>query len=170
MQPADIRVEPWVWFPRGRRPKGGIGSLILVASACLAIGYLVGREPRKTADIAQPPTAPSTKSASAAGHQKTTASALQTGPPPGPGLVKTPETDLAKPPPTDTQSPQPRVVLLNPGAASQSKRVAEAMPALPPRRVADDRPRADGSERRGMERERAQMRDYHQLRHYMLGR
>jgi hypothetical protein len=169
MQPADIRVEPWVWFPRGQRPKGGIGSLILVASACLAIGYLVGREPPKTTDIAQPPTAPSTKSASAAGHQKTAASALQNGLPPGPDLVRTRESDLAKTPPTDTQSPQPRVVLLNPGAASQGKRGAEAMPALP-HRVADGRPRADASERRGMERERAQTRDYHQLRQYMLTR
>jgi hypothetical protein len=167
MQPADIRVEPWVWFPRGRRPTGRMGSMILVASACLAIGYLVGREPPKTTDIPQPPTA--TKSASAAGHQKTAASALQNGPPPGSDVVRARESDLAKTPPTDTQSPQTRVVLLNPGAASQSKRVAEAMPALP-RRVADDGPRADGSERRGMERERTQMRDYHQLRQYMLGR
>jgi hypothetical protein len=169
MQPADIRVEPWVWFPRGRRPTGRMGSMILVASACLAIGYLVGREPRKTTDIPPPPTAPATKSASAAGHQKTPASAFQSGPPPGSDLPRTPESNLAKNPPTDTQSPQSRVVLLNPGAAGQSKRGAEAMPALP-RRVAADRPRADGSERRGMERERAQMRDYHQLRQYMLSR
>jgi hypothetical protein len=169
MQPADIRVEPWVWFPRRRRPTGRLVSMILVATAGLAIGYLVGREPRKTTDIAQPPTAPSTKSASAAGHQKIAAAAFQNGPPPGPDLVKTPASDMAKKPPTDTQSPQSRVVLLNPGAASQSKRVAEAVTPSP-RRVADDRPRADASDRRGMERERAQMQDYHQLRQYMLSR
>jgi hypothetical protein len=143
--------------------------MILVASACLAIGYLVGREPPKTTDIAQPPTAPSTKSASAASHQKTPASALPNDPSPAPDLVKTPASDVAKKPPTDTQSPQSRVVLLNPGAASQSKRVAEAVTPSP-RRVADDRPRADASERRGMERERAQLQDYHQLRQYMLSR
>ena len=96
MQPADIRVEPWVWFPRGRRPTGRLVSMVLVATAGLAIGYLVGREPPKTTDIAQPPTAPSTKSASAAGHQKTAASALQNGPPPGPDLVRTRESDLAR--------------------------------------------------------------------------
>jgi hypothetical protein len=165
MQPADIRVEPWVWFPRRRRPTGRLVSMILVATAGLAIGYLVGRAPRKTIDIAQPPTT----STSAAGHQKTAASALQNGAPPGAGLAKTPQSDLAKKPPTDTQSPQSRVVLLNPGAASQSKRVAEAVTASP-RRIADDRPRADASDRRGMERERTQTRDYHQLRHYMLSR
>ena len=169
MQPADIRVEPWVWFPRGRRPTGRLVSMVLVATAGLAIGYLVGREPPKTTDIAQPPTAPSTKSASAAGPEKTAASASKNGLPPGPDLVRTRESDLAKNPPTDTQSPQSRVVLLNPGAASQSKRVAEAVTPSP-RRVVDDRPRADASDRRGMERERAQMRDYHQLRHYMLSR
>jgi len=50
MQPADIRVEPWVWIPfSGRRRR--ILPTIIIAIAAASAGYILGRHSDK-ADVA----------------------------------------------------------------------------------------------------------------------
>src|SRR5262245_36576241 len=172
MQPADIRVEPWVWFP-GQRRKGRIVPLILVGTVCLAVGYMVGHKPHN-GNLAPPPTAASTKSAGVGAHEKMSASRNVAAEPPS--LPRARESNV----PTDPamrappQSQPPQVVLLNPGAAAKSKErqsagVVDAKPAAP-RRFAYDAPRKGVDIGRNSEGEGGQVRDYRQLRQYMLGR
>jgi hypothetical protein len=50
MQPADIRVEPWVWIPfSGRRRR--ILPTIIIAIAAASAGYILGRHSDKV-DVA----------------------------------------------------------------------------------------------------------------------
>jgi hypothetical protein len=172
MQPADIRVDPWVWLP-GQRRKSRIVPLILVGCVCLAIGYVVGRKP-DGGGTAPPPTAASTKLAGAGTDEKTSTS--RNVPTARPNSVRVPERDASADSAVRAQSqPQPpRVVLLNPGTAAKSKEghsagVAEPKPARVPR-FAYDAPRKGVDIGRNSEGEGGQVRDYHQLRQYMLGR
>jgi hypothetical protein len=48
MQPADIRVEPWLWAPAVRRRRGVL-PLVVVATVALAAGYGIGRVTNRTA-------------------------------------------------------------------------------------------------------------------------
>jgi len=52
MQPADLRVDPWVWIPASCR-RGRVLPTIIIAIAAASAGYILGRHSDK-ADVAAP--------------------------------------------------------------------------------------------------------------------
>ena len=176
MQPADIRVEPWVWTPfSGRRRR--ILPTIIIAIAAASAGYILGRHSDK-ADVAasQKTVAVSPKPQFVAVNSK--AKTNDTGERPDLALKSDDQTKKQIPTLTQTKPETPPPVLLNPGTADSKNVLArgptrvsrgalgrvggeENLPVdvgnSPPR----DEPAADS---------RNSMRNYRDLRDYMMRR
>lgn len=162
MQPADIRVDPWVWIPLPSR-RGRVLPTIVVAAVAAAAGYGLGRHSDKV-DVAPP--------------QKTVAASPISQPVAVNSEAKArgEKPDLAlKSGVTQTRPEAPPVVLLNPGTAD-SKSVQDRAPtrvsrAVPGRAGGEETPRSDVGKPRDERAagSRNSMRDYHDLRDYMLG-
>ena len=170
MLPADIRTEPWVWVPLSRR-RGRVLPTVIVAAVAATAGYMMGRHSDK-ADVAPPQKTPPAgvnwKAKSKDAGEKSDLALKSDG-------------EAAKhiPALTETTPEAPPVVLLNPGtsdpkgnvrdpATTRVNRSAVARAAGNEGRrtdTGDNKPRderAEGS--------RNSMRDYSDLREYMLGR
>ena len=175
MQPADIRVEPWVWTPfSGRRRR--ILPTIIIAIAAASAGYILGRHSDKV-DVAAPQktVAVSPKPPPVAVNSK--AKVEDTGEKPDLALKSDDETK--KQIPTLTTKPEaPLPVLLNPGTADPKNVQAQG-----PTRVSRGAPGRVGSEENlpvdvgnspprdePAAGSRNSMRNYRDLRDYMMRR
>lgn len=173
MQPADIRVDPWIWIPfSGRRRR--VLPTVVIAIAAASAGYILGRHSDKP-DVAAP--------------QKTVAASLKTQPvavnsetktkeKPDLALKSDVETKKHMPAVTQTKPEAPPPVLLNPGTADP-KSVQVRGPTRVSR-VAPGRVGGEGNLPAGLGNNRARdepaagsrnsMRDYRDLRDYMMRR
>jgi hypothetical protein len=176
MQPADIRVEPWVWVPFSRR-RGRVLPTVLVAAVAAAAGYMMGRHSDK-AELVPPekPVAVSPITQPAAVNSK--AKPKEIGEKPDLALKSDGETAKHTPALTQTKPEPPPVVLLNPGTTEpkgnvRDRAITRESRAAPARAAGDEIPRSDvGNNKPGDERaegSRNSMRDYRDLRVYMLG-
>jgi hypothetical protein len=177
MQPADIRAEPWVWLPLSRR-RGRVLPTVMVAAVAAAAGYMLGRHSDKV-DVA-----PSQKTVAASPITQpvavnSKAKPREAGEKPDLALKSDGETEKHIPALTQTKPEAPPVVLLNPGTADPKGNVRDRATtresrASPARAGGDEISRSDmGNNKPREERavdSRNSMRDYHQLREYMLGR
>ena len=138
MQPADIRVDPWVWIPfSGRRRR--ILPTIIIAIAAASAGYILGRHSDKV-DVAAPQktVAVSPKPQPVAVNSK--AKVEDTGEKPDLALKSDDETKKQIPTLTQTKPEAPPPVLLNPGTADPN------VPARGPTRVSRGPPGRVGGE------------------------
>jgi hypothetical protein len=176
MQPANI--EPWVWVPLGRR-KGRVLSTVMVAAVAAAAGYMIGRHSDK-ADIVPPQrtvaVSPITQPAAVISKTKP----REAGEKPDLALKSDGETAKHIPALTQTKPEPSPVVLLNPGTADlkgngRDRATARESSRAAPARASGDAPtRSDAGNNKPRD-ERAEgsrnsMRDYRDLREYMLGR
>jgi hypothetical protein len=173
MQPADIRTEPWVWIPLPRR-RVRVLPTIMVAAISAVAGYMMGRHSVKTGVAslqktvaASPITQPVAVNKSGEAGEK-------------PDLALKSDGETAKHTPALQTKPEaPPVVLLNPGTADPRGNVRDPATtrerrAPPTRASSDETPRSDDGQNKPRD-ERAvgapnSMRDYRDLREYMLGR
>lgn len=177
MLPADIRAEPWVWVPFSRR-RGRVLPTVLVAAVAAAAGYMIGRHSDK-ADVAPPQrtiaVSPNTQPAAVNSKTKPREAGVK------PDLALKSDGETAKQFPGLTQTkPEPSpVVLLNPGTADPKGNVRDRATAREGRTAStrtsgDERPRSDAGNNKPpderAEGSRSSMRDYQDLREYMLGR
>jgi hypothetical protein len=163
MQPADIRIDPWVWIPFSR-PRRRVLPTILVAAAAATAGYMMGRHSNR-ADVAPP--------------QKIVAASPTTQPIAAKARDAGEKPDLALKSDGETKKPQaPPLVLLNPGTAD-SKGVLDRATTRPsrmaPARVGGEESLRSSTENSQPREERAagsrnSMRDYRDLRDYMMRR
>jgi hypothetical protein len=176
MQPADIRVEPWVWIPfSGRRRR--ILPTIIIAIAAASAGYILGRHSDR-ADVAAPQKtiAVSPKPPPVAVNSK--AKVEDTRETPDLALKSDDETKKQIATLTHTKPEAPPPVLLNPGSADP-----KSVQARGPTRVSRGAPGRVGGEEYlsvdvGNNRPRDEpaagsrnsMRNYHDLRDYMMRR
>jgi hypothetical protein len=176
MQPADIRVEPWVWIPfSGRRRR--ILPTIIIAIAAASAGYILGRHSDKV-DVApsQKTVAVSSKPQPVAVTSK--AKTADTGEKPDLALKSDDETKKQIPTLPQTKPEAPPPVLLNPGTADPKN-----VPARGPTRVSRGAPgRLGGEENLPVDvgnnklrdepaaGSRNSMRNYRDLRDYMMRR
>jgi hypothetical protein len=174
MQPADIRTEPWVWVPLPRR-RGRLLSTVLVAAVAATAGYMMGRHsdkaevvpPEKTVATSPRPEAVNAKTKPREAGEK-------------PDLALKSDVETPKHIPTQAKPKPPPVVLLNPGTADPKGKVGDRgitheSKAAPARSSGDETARSDvGNSKPRDERaaggSRNSMRDYRDLRDYMLGR
>jgi hypothetical protein len=176
MQPADIRVDPWVWIPfSGRRRR--ILPTIIIAIAAASAGYILRRHSDK-ADVAAPQktVALSPKPQPVAVNSK--AKVEDTGEKPDLALKSDDETKKQIPTLPQTKPEAPLPVLLNPGTADPKNvqargptRVSRGPPGrvgggeVLPADLGNNPPRVEpaaGS--------RNSMRNYRDLRDYMMRR
>ena len=162
-QPADIRVDPWVWVPLGPR-KGRLMPVLIVGAACAATGFMTGRQ-HERGSPAPSPTAEVVAKNSAVKPGDTGEK---------PDLALNGENANAP-----TEVTQAHVVVLNPGTADQkgnSRTQASAQASTPPstrpadkdvsrrdvthKKASDDRPSTSGRP----------MQSYQDLRDYVLRR
>ena len=177
MLPADIRVEPWVWVPLLRR-RGRVLPTVLVAAVAAAAGYTMGRHSDK-ADVVSPQKTIAVSPISQPGAMNSKTKSRESGEKPDLALKSDGEVAKHIPAVTQTKPEPPPMVLLNPGTANPkgnmrdraSTRESRAAPA----RTSDDETlRSDAGNNKPRD-ERAQgspnsMRNYRDLREYMLGR
>ena len=177
MLPADIRAEPWVRVPFSRR-RGRVLPTVLVAAVAAAAGYMMGRHSDK-ADIAPPQrtnaVSPNTQPAAVNSKTKPREAGVKSD------LAHKSDGETAKQIPalTQTKPEPPPVVGLNPGTADPKGNVRDRATtregrAASTRTSGDEPPRSDaGNNKRPDERaegSRSSMRDYRDLREYMLSR
>jgi hypothetical protein len=177
MQPADIRTEPWVWIPFPRRRARVLSTIVLAAVAAVA-GYMVGRHSDK-ADVVSPRKTIAASPMSQPAAVNSEAKPKEAGE--KPDLALKSDGEAAKPIPalTQTKPEAPPIVLLNPGTADPKGDTRERASTRENRAAAartsgDGTLRADTGNNKPRD-ERAQgspnsMRDYRDLREYMLGR
>jgi hypothetical protein len=176
MQPADVRVDPWVWVPFSRR-RGRVLPTVLVATVAGIAGYMMGRHSDKTY------VAPPEKTVAASPITQPVAVNSKAKPREAekPDLALKSESDTPKHVPALTQpKPEaPSVVVLNPGTADPTETMADratarASKSAPPRAVGDAAPHSDVVNSKPREARAAgsqsSMSDYQSLRDYMLGR
>jgi hypothetical protein len=175
MQPADIRVDPWVWIPAfGRR--GRVLPTIIIAIAAASAGYILGRHSDKADVAAQKTVAVSSKPQPVAVTSK--AKTADTREKPDLALKSDDETKKQIPTLPQTKSEAPPPVLLNPGTADPKN-----VPARGPTRVSRGPPgRVGGGEILPADLgnnpprdepaagSRDSMRNYRDLRDYMMRR
>jgi hypothetical protein len=167
MQPADI--EPWVWIPLSRRRGFGL-STILVAVAAATAGYVIGQW--HTTNVAQPQ-----KTVAASPHisNNSQAKPKEAAPEPDLALKSVNESEKRIPTLTQTKPEAPPVVLLNPGTGDAKAHLRDQAATPRPSRAAPSR--GDGSDIASSKlrdevptASRKSMRDYGDLRDYMLRR
>jgi hypothetical protein len=161
MQPADLGVGPWVWIPATRRARRVLPTIIIAIAAASA-GYVLGRHsdraqvasPQKTV-AASPQLQPSAMTSKSKAKDKRV----------NPDLAL--KVDDIRPP-----APSPHPVLLNPDIADtnvQPTRESKRAPSGGGENLRSDlahNPPRDESAARS----RNSMRDYRDLRDYMLRR
>jgi len=172
MQPADIRIEPWVWIPFSSRKRRVLPTiLIAIAAACAA--YILGRHSDKPHVAAPPKTvtaSPKTEPAAVNSETKT----KDTGEKPDLALKSDVETKKDIPAVTQTKPVAPPPMLLNPGTADPKS--VQARGPTRESRAAPGRVVGEGSADAGNNRPRDEpaagsrnsMRDYRDLRDYMM--
>jgi hypothetical protein len=177
MLPADIRVEPWVWVPLLRR-RGRVLPTVIVAAVAATAGYMMGRHSDR-ADVlpSQKTIAVSPISQPPAMNSKT--KPREAGEKPDLALKSDGEATKHIPALTQTKPEPPPMVLLNPGTADPKGNVRDRGStrenrAAPAGTSVDVTLRADAGNNKARD-ERTQgspnsMRDYRDLREYMLGR
>jgi hypothetical protein len=176
MLPADIRVEPWVWIPFSGR-SGRVLLTIMIAIAAASGGYILGRHSDK-ADVAAPQKTVAASPKIQPVAVNSAAKTRDTGEKPDLALKSDGETKKHIPALTQTKPEAPRAVLLNPGTADPKNVQARA-----PTRVGKGAPGRVGGEENlpadmGNNRARDEpaagsrnsMRDYRDLRDYMMRR
>jgi hypothetical protein len=123
MQPADIRIEPWVWVPFSRR-RGRVLPTVVVAAVAAAAGYMLGRHSDKADVVPQQKTvavSPITQPAAV----NLNAKPREAGEKPDLALKSDGETAKHTPALTQTKPEPPPVVLLNPGTADPKGNVRD---------------------------------------------
>jgi hypothetical protein len=177
MQPADVRVDPWVWIPLSRR-RGRVLPTVIVAAVAATAGYMMGRHSDK-ADVAPPQKTVAASPITQPVAVNSKAKPKDAGEKPDLALKSDGETAKHMPGLAQTKPEAPPVVLLNPGTAGPKGNVRDPATthesrAAPARTSAGETPRSDVGNSKPRE-ERAvgsqnSMRDYHDLRDYMLRR
>ena len=177
MQPADIRIEPWVWVPLSRR-RGRALPTVLVAAVAAASGYMLGRHSDKAGVVPpQKTVAVSPITQPAAVNKKT--KLREAGEKPDLALKSDGETAKHIPALTQTKPEPSPVVLLNPGTAAPKGTVRDRTTAressrAPPARASGNETPPDVESNKPRDERapgsRNSMGDYRDLREYMLGR
>jgi hypothetical protein len=166
MQPADFRVEPWVWIPLSRR-RGRVLPTVLVAAVAATAGYMMGHKaevvpPQKTV-AANPTTQPAAANSEAKPREA--------GKKPDLALKSDGETEKQIPAVAQTKPEVPAIVLLNPGTADpRANRAPISENRAPTRATGDEVARSNKPRGEGAAASRNPMRDYQDLRDYMLSR
>jgi len=171
MQPADIRTEPWVWIPRS----GRVLPTIMVAAVAATAGYMLGHHSDKTG-VASPH---KTVAASPITQPVAVNGTREAGEKPDLALKSDGETTKQMPALARTKPEPPPVVLLNPGMADPKGNVRDPSTtresrAAPTQGTRDGTPRSDAGKSKPRDERTVgtpnSMRDYRDLRDYMLGR
>jgi hypothetical protein len=177
MQPADVRFDPWVWIPLSRR-RGRVLPTVLVAAVAAASGYMLGRH-SDGAGVASPQRTVAARPVTQPVAVNSKAKTKEPEEKPDLALKSDSETVKRTPSLTQTMPEPPPVVLLNPGTATpkgdvRNPATTRESGAASTRGSGDETHRADAGDRKRRD-ERAvdspnSMRDYRDLREYMLNR
>jgi hypothetical protein len=153
-------------------------STVLIATVAAAVGYMMGRHSDKV-DVVPPQKTIAASPITQPVAVNSKAKPGEAGEKPDLALKSDGETEKHIPALTQTKPEAPPVVLLNPGTADPKgntldRATTRESRAAPARASGDEAPRSDAGNNKhrqeGAEGSRNPMRDYRDLRSYMLGR